>query len=68
MKIKVIKALLLCGVFSLPSFTLAVNDYTFKAGHKSLKGWLLGDVPYPDDNKPNTARIELGKKYFSTLV
>lgn len=37
----------------------------FKAGHVSLQKWLLADSPpYPEDNKPTQARIELGKKLF----
>ena len=37
----------------------------FKAGHASLQEWLLPDeAPYPKGNKPNEARIELGKKLF----
>ncbi len=43
----------------------AEGKYVFKAGHPSLKEWLLPDtVPYPEGNKPNKARIKLGKKLF----
>lgn len=36
-----------------------------KAGHASLKPWLLPkEAPYPEDNKPNAARINLGKKLY----
>ncbi len=40
------------------------KDYVAKAGHPSLQEWLLGEVPYPKDNKPNAERVELGKKLF----
>lgn len=41
------------------------NDYVFKAGHASLQKWLLADTPpFPADNKPTKARIELGKMLF----
>ena len=41
------------------------SDFVFKAGHESLSEWLLPDQPpYPKDNKPNDARIELGKTLF----
>jgi cytochrome c peroxidase len=38
--------------------------YVYKAGHPSLKEFLLGPVPYPEDNKPNAARIALGQALF----
>jgi cytochrome c peroxidase len=37
---------------------------TFKAGDPSLAEFLLGAVPYPADNQPTTARVELGQKLF----
>jgi len=40
------------------------KPYVFKAGHASLQGFLLGPVPYPEDNKPNIARTALGKSLF----
>jgi len=41
------------------------GSITFKAGHESLKGWILPKTPpYPEGNKPNKSRIELGKKLF----
>ncbi len=40
------------------------ESYVFKAGHESLQVWRMGEVPYPEDNAPNEARIELGKKLF----
>lgn len=39
-------------------------DYVFKAGDPSLAGFLLGDVPYPANNAPNAARVELGHTLF----
>ena len=51
--------------FSLSHLAHAKTDYVFKAGHKSLQHWLLPDqAPYPEDNKPTPARVELGKKLF----
>ena len=47
-----------------PSTALALNNYVYKAGHTSLQHWLLGDVPYPENNKPTKARVELGKQLF----
>ncbi len=43
---------------------LADSEYQPKAGHNSLRPWILGEVPYPADNKPNAARISLGKQLF----
>lgn len=41
------------------------SPYVAKAGHASLKGWLLPkEAPYPADNKPNAERINLGKKLY----
>lgn len=41
------------------------QTYVFQAGHPSLKGWLLPKTaPYPESNKPNAARIDLGHKLF----
>jgi len=42
----------------------ADKEYVFQAGHPSLKEFVLGDVPYPADNKPNADRIALGQKLF----
>ena len=44
--------------------TMASELPVFEPGHPSLKAWLLGDVPFPTDNEPNTARVELGKMLF----
>jgi cytochrome c peroxidase len=58
-------------ISALALATLAFNataedsPYVAKSGHASLKGWLLpATAPYPEDNKPNAARIELGKKLY----
>lgn len=40
------------------------DDIKYKAGHASLQEWLMPDVPYPADNEPTPARVELGKKLF----
>lgn len=42
----------------------AEDKYVFEAGHASLQKWLLPEVPYPENNKPNAARVELGKMLF----
>jgi len=63
---KLITALLVT-VFVLTSSQAmaAKKKYVFKAGHKSLREWRLPKrVPYPRDNKPTRARIELGKMLF----
>lgn len=59
------KALLFAAliVLSAPG-TAETGSLVFKAGHKSLAPWKLGDVPYPEGNKPNPARVELGKMLF----
>lgn len=36
----------------------------YKAGHPSLKAWILPPVPYPKDNKPTAARVDLGARLF----
>lgn len=41
------------------------TQYVAKAGHASLKEWLLPkEAPHPVDNKPNAARIDLGKTLY----
>ncbi|MCG8534855.1 MAG: c-type cytochrome [Pseudomonadales bacterium] len=43
----------------------AETEYVYEAGHPSLQEWLLPDeAPYPKGNKPNEARVELGKMLF----
>jgi cytochrome c peroxidase len=38
---------------------------TLQAGHASLQKWKLpATPPHPEDNAPNAARVELGKKLF----
>lgn len=53
---------------ALLAFTIntgfAEDKYVFEAGHASLQEWLLPEVPYPENNKPNAARVELGKMLF----
>ncbi len=53
------------GTALLALGALAADEkLVFKAGHPSLKGYLLGPVPYPADNKPNAARVALGRALF----
>jgi cytochrome c peroxidase len=43
----------------------AGDSITLQAGHASLQKWRLPALPpHPEDNAPNTARVELGKKLF----
>lgn len=58
-------------LFSLAAVCMAVSapamdkQYVYKAGHASLKEFLLPEkVPHPADNAPTAARVELGKKLF----
>ena len=45
--------------------SIKINGYVLKSGDPTLQVWLLPEQPpYPDDNAPNTARIELGKALF----
>lgn len=40
-------------------------DLVFKSGHESMQQFLMPEqVPYPEGNKPNADRINLGKKLF----
>lgn len=61
-----IKLFCLCLIFSAAAQAdTAFKDLVFKPAHKSLEGFLLpSDAPWPEDNKPNAARVELGKKLF----
>lgn len=53
------------SVFVLGLASAQADDhYVFEAGHSSLQKWLMPDVPYPENNKPNAERIELGKMLF----
>ncbi|MFV1874063.1 MAG: cytochrome-c peroxidase [Oleiphilus sp.] len=58
--------ILFCFIaFNVSSHDTEFKDITFEAGHASLQEWLLPDTPpYPEDNKPNEARVELGKTLF----
>ena len=57
---------LITGLLLLSTQASAADkNYVFKAGHPSLREWRLPRTePYPRDNKPTPARIELGKKLF----
>jgi cytochrome c peroxidase len=57
-------AVLAVALFTSQSMS-TITDYTSRAGHSSLQGWLLPSTPpYPVGNEPNAARVELGKKLF----
>lgn len=40
------------------------SPYPFTAGHPSLRGFVLGPVPYPSENRPTPERVALGKTLF----
>jgi mono/diheme cytochrome c family protein len=41
------------------------KDTVFSAGHPSLREWLMPDqVPHASGNRPNAARVQLGKMLF----
>ncbi len=42
----------------------AADKPVLKAGHASLKEWILPDVPTPEGNALNAARIDLGRHLF----
>ena len=56
------KNLISIAALAMFAFSAQAADkvYVFKAGHASLKEFVLGEVPYPADNKPNADRINLG--------
>ena len=59
------KKLLIAVAVTATSFgALAGGPYVFEAGHTSLKEFILGPVPHPDNNKPNADRTVLGQKLF----
>ncbi len=57
-----IQLLVVLVFFSLNCF--ASEKWVLEPGHPSLQPWLLGEVPHPKDNKPNAARVALGKMLF----
>jgi len=59
---KLLACVLLC--ISALAAHAADPEYVFQAGHPSLRAFVLGAVPYPEDNAPNAARVELGHKLF----
>lgn len=50
--------------FCVSSAMAADEKLVLKAGHKSLKAWILPATPAPKDNEPNAARIDLGRHLF----
>jgi len=51
------------AVFS-SGIAAAEDKPVLKAGHPSLKAWILPAAPSPKDNEPNTARTDLGRHLF----
>jgi cytochrome c peroxidase len=50
---------------SMVSWSAEYKDFSFKSGHASLQPWLLPDhPPFPNENYPTAAKIDLGKKLF----
>ena len=58
------KKMLACAVLALVGIGVHADDYVFRAGHPSLQVFVLGAAPFPADNAPSAARIELGQKLF----
>jgi cytochrome c peroxidase len=46
------------------SAVAAEDKPVLKAGHPSLKEWILPAVPSPTENTPNAARVDLGRHLF----
>ena len=46
------------------SVAAAEDKPVLKAGHPSLKEWILPAAPFPKDNAPNAARVDLGRHLF----
>lgn len=63
---QVLLGMLLSAMFlSFPIRSGEFKDYIFEPGHPSLQEWLLPDhPPFPENNVPNEARVELGKMLF----
>ena len=60
---KLISTVFLIFLFAT-GVTAAEDKPVLKAGHPSLKEWILPDAPFPKDNAPNAARINLGRHLF----
>ncbi len=62
------RATTLAAVLFLPVWVHAersIGDISIVAGHPGLQEWLLPDrPPYPEGNKPNAARVSLGRMLF----
>lgn len=56
--------LLMIGALLLILVRPVYSGYVFEPGDASLQEWLIGEVPYPKDNKPTEDRIALGKMLF----
>jgi cytochrome c peroxidase len=56
-------AVLMLSMFSTCAVA-AVNKLVLKAGDPSLKEWMLPAAPAPENNKPNAARVDLGRHLF----
>ena len=60
---KLILTVFLISLFAT-GVAIAEDKPVLKAGHPSLKEWILPDAPFPKDNVPNAARINLGRHLF----
>lgn len=56
--------IVIVAMFFCCLFVSATEPVVFKSGHGSLQHWLMPEVPYPEDNKPTSERVELGKQLF----
>lgn len=59
---KLILTVFLISLFA--SVANAEDKPVLKAGHPSLKEWILPAVPTPNENVPTAARIDLGRHLF----
>ena len=58
-------ALVGCAAERVGEASVEEGEYVYISGHPSLQKWVLAEFPpYPEENQPSHARVELGKKLF----